>query len=256
MKKVIKRIFKKCGFDIIRYSQYHADKILDKNFDKSVIDIIKFVRPYTMSSNYNINATCEAVRYLIKNNIEGDIVECGTWKSGQMMAAASMLNYMSVKDREIYLYDTYSGMSKPTEHDIEIRNNVSFELTYKTWGKALKNDVNQWCYASLDEVRKNMESTRYNIEKIQFIKGKVEDTIPNVIPQKVALLRLDTDFYESTKHELIHLFPLLQKGGIIIIDDYGHWLGARKATDEYFKLNNIPIFLNYIDYTSRLGIKI
>jgi hypothetical protein len=86
--------------------------------------------------------------------------------------------------------------------------------------------------------------------------GKVEDTIPADIPEKIALLRLDTDWYESTKHELIHLFPRLQKGGVLIIDDYGFWKGARKAVDEYFAENNIQILLNRIDDTGRMAIKL
>ncbi len=100
-----------------------------------------------------------------------------------------------------------------------------------------------------------MLSTGYPKEKIHLIKGKVEDTIPENIPKEIALLRLDTDWYESTKHELIHLFPLLKPNGILIIDDYGHWEGARKAVDEYISDNNIHILLNRIDYSGRISVK-
>ena len=80
--------------------------------------------------------------------------------------------------------------------------------------------------------------------------------MPGYLPSGIALLRLDTDWYESTKHELEHLYPLLVSGGVIIIDDYGHWKGAKKAVDEYIKDNNLPLLLNRIDYTGRIGIKL
>ncbi len=89
-----------------------------------------------------------------------------------------------------------------------------------------------------------------------MIKGKVEETIPHDIPEKISILRLDTDWYESTYHELVHLYPRLVKGGVLIIDDYGHWQGARKAVDQYFQENNIPVLLNWIDYTGRVAVKI
>jgi O-methyltransferase len=80
--------------------------------------------------------------------------------------------------------------------------------------------------------------------------------LPEFAPECISLLRLDTDWYESTRHELIHLFSRISKGGVIIIDDYGHWKGAREAVDEYIRENNIKILLNRIDYTGRIGVKI
>ena len=112
-----------------------------------------------------------------------------------------------------------------------------------------------WCYSTLDDVKKNLLKTGYPSENLVFIKGKVEETIPSQIPQQVALLRLDTDWYESTLHEMNHLYPLLSRNGVLIIDDYGHWQGARKAIDEYLEKNKIDILLNRIDYTGRLAIK-
>jgi hypothetical protein len=122
-----------------------------------------------------------------------------------------------------------------------------------------KSDINDatsvWCFSSIEEVKNNIATLNYPTEKVYFVKGKVEDTIPTTIPQKIAVLRLDTDWYESTKHELEHLFPLLVSGGVLIIDDYGHWEGARKAVDEYIEKNNLNILLNRIDYTGRIAIK-
>jgi hypothetical protein len=113
-----------------------------------------------------------------------------------------------------------------------------------------------WCDASLEIVRKALAITGYPSDKIHFIKGMVEQTTPHSAPDKIALLRLDTDWYKSTKHEMIHLFPRLSKGGVLVIDDYGHWQGSRKAIDEYLAENNVKLLLNRIDYTGRIAVKV
>src|SRR5690606_23062787 len=100
-----------------------------------------------------------------------------------------------------------------------------------------------------------MSLSAYPAGNIRYVAGKVEDTIPAVIPDKIAILRLDTDWYSSTKHELVHLFPKLSNGGILIIDDYGHWEGARKAVDEYFEETGTRIYLSRIDETGRVAVK-
>jgi len=107
----------------------------------------------------------------------------------------------------------------------------------------------------LEEVRHNLSNVGYPDDRIKLVKGLVEATLPNKAPSKIALLRLDTDWYESTRHELIHLYPRLAQRGVLIIDDYGHWEGAQKAVDEYIRDNNLPVLLNRIDYTGRIAIK-
>ena len=107
----------------------------------------------------------------------------------------------------------------------------------------------------LEEVRHNLSNVGYPDDRIKLVKGLVEATLPNKAPSKIALLRLDTDWYESTRHELIHLYPRLAQRGVLIIDDYGHWEGAQKAVDEYIRDNNLPVLLNQIDYTGRIAIK-
>jgi hypothetical protein len=146
------------------------------------------------------------------------------------------------------MYDTFEGMSEPTEMDLSFRGDKADVLLSKTIDNK---ETSVWCYASLEDVKKNLALTKY--AHIEFVQGKVEDTIPVTIPISIALLRLDTDWYESTAHELNYLYPLLTKNGVLIIDDYGHWEGARKAVDEYFVGSNL--LLNRIDYTGRLLIK-
>jgi hypothetical protein len=203
-----------------------------------------------MTSIERLAAVCSAVEYVTANNVPGDFVECGVWQGGSSMAAASMFLSEGRNDVDMFLYDTFEGMSEPTEEDVEQGGKTAKDLLTQN-GK----DAQVWCVAPLEVVRKNMSSTGYPPSRIRYVKGKVEDTIPATSPQQISILRLDTDWYESTKHELEHFFPLLSPNGILIIDDYGHWAGARKAVDEYFAARGIKPFLHRIDYTGRLYIK-
>jgi len=226
---------------------------LPKDFEEPHIKTFKKVQPFTMTSPERIYCLIEAVKYICQHKIEGDIVECGVWKGGSMLAVAETLVSQQISDRKLLLYDTYEGMPEPTGYDQDFTGKDAEVILNKNQNKE-ENLV--WAYSPLDTVQKTLLLSTYNKENIRYIVGKVEDTIPKHIPEKIALLRLDTDWYESTKHELIHLFPRLQKGGVLIIDDYGFWKGARKAVDEYFAENNIPILLNRIDDTGRIAIKL
>jgi hypothetical protein len=195
-------------------------------------------------------ALINAVTYVTNNRIPGDIAECGVWRGGSMMVAAATLIALGDISRSLYLYDTYEGMPAPSEHD------KSFDgVTADQRLKSTPQGAGVWCYASIEDVRANILSTGYPADKIHLIKGKVEETIPQTIPASLAILRLDTDWYESTRHELNHLYPLLHDRGILIIDDYGYWQGARKAVDEYFHEHGNGVFLHRIDYTGRLLVK-
>lgn len=224
----------------------HAD------FSEKERAILAKIAPFTMTSAARGVALMRAVEYTEKYRIPGAFVECGVWKGGSVMAMAERLNSLGSGNREIYLYDTFEGMSEPTGADKSFDGRSAISQL----SESEKEDTHSvWCYSTLEEVKSNIAQSNYPMEKLHFIKGKVEDTIPATIPEKIALLRLDTDWYESTKHELTHLFPLLVEGGVIIIDDYGHWEGCRKAVDEYFEAHRIRIFLSRIDYTGRIGIK-
>ncbi|WP_375402538.1 TylF/MycF/NovP-related O-methyltransferase [uncultured Sphingomonas sp.] len=208
--------------------------------------IIDACRPFTMTSVERLEALIEAVRYVDARGIPGAVVECGVWRGGSSMAA---MLASGAPGREFYLYDTFDGMSEPTGADRERGSGASAADMLST----ADGDDLVWARAGLDEVRRNVASTGYPADLIHYVAGKVEDTIPGVAPPLIAVLRLDTDWYESTKHELAQLYPRLQPGGVLIIDDYGHWDGARKAVDEYFA--DSPILLNRIDYTGRVAIK-
>jgi O-methyltransferase len=215
------------------------------DFSRADMEIIYAVQSYTITSPERVFALIQAVRYIIHNNIPGDIVECGVWKGGSMMAAAMTLLQLNSTERCLYLFDTFEGMTPPGEKDVNYQGIPASEILAQVQ-----------CYAPQDEVEIAVRRVGYDTAKIRFVKGRVEDTIPDQAPAVISLLRLDTDWYESTRHELIHLFPRLAKGGVLIIDDYGHWQGARHATDEYLSHANASLLLNRIDYTGRIGVKI
>lgn len=251
MKQLIINILRKFNYELRPITGLVIDSKTFPDFSKEDLALANFVRPYTMTSPERMFSLMRAIEYIEKNKIEGDIVECGVWRGGSSMVMAKKLSELQNTDRQLFMYDTYEGMSEPTENDLQ-HDGQNAQNMLATSDK----EIDQiWCYSALDEVKQNMQSTGFPLDKINFVQGKVEETIPNVIPKKIAILRLDTDWYESTKHEMEHLFPLLVKGGVLIIDDYGHWQGARKAIDEYLTAHNIQILLNRIDYTGRIGIK-
>jgi O-methyltransferase len=255
MKKTILHLFNRLGYSIqkTRKDSNGLSKPLEDIKEEEFWEIYNLCKPYTMTSIERMYSLYLSVDYVLSNNIEGAFVECGVWRGGSSMLIAKMLSNRKIYDRKIYLYDTYEGMSEPTNNDISWLGQKADKLLEAN-KSTKKNSV--WCLADIEDVQTNIRLTNYNEKNLHFIKGKVEDTIPAMIPEEpIALLRLDTDWYESTKHELIHLFPQLTQNGVLIIDDYGHWEGCRKATDEYFKENNIHLMLNRIDYTGRAAIK-
>jgi len=248
MKLIIKKALRKLGFDIVRYDPKHIRYADISEEERRIIDLS---RPFSLTSYEAMVSLIRAVRYIVKNRIPGDMAECGVWRGGSMMIVAATLLAEGDTSRHLYLYDTFEGMSDPTELDKSYEGVLASELLEQT---PKNNSI--WCYADINDVKANLLSRGYPEEKIHFIKGKVEETIPCILPSALSLLRLDTDWYESTKHELIYLFPLLKPKGILIIDDYGHWQGSKVATDEYFESRNICIYLSRTDYTSRIAVKI
>jgi len=247
IKGAIHKAFRLFGLDIIRFPP--REQVCPPDFRKYEADIIREVRPWTMTSPERIYALIQAVRYVTDSAVAGAIVECGVWKGGSMAAVARTLLQMQEVRRELYLFDTFEGMMEPTAKDVDYSG--------KKASQALLDSPGDRCDdAPLQQVKEVLYGTGYPRERMHFVAGKVEYTIPASAPDSIALLRLDTDWYDSTRHELVHLFPRLSKAGVIIIDDYGHWKGSRQACDEYFTENRIPILLNRIDYTGRIALKL
>lgn len=242
LRATLKRIL---GRDSLRtVSLVPSDIAADERFMR----LYKRCAPFTMTSPERMYAQYRSVLHIVANGIEGAVVECGVWRGGSSMLAALTLLELGDTRRTIYLYDTYEGMPAPTAED-----GMRAESKWQT--KAARGELDSWCCASLEEVKANMLGTGYPLERLVFIRGKVEETIPSDAPERIALLRLDTDWYESTRHELEHLFPRLARGGILAVDDYGTWEGARKATDEYLAVHGKGLFLSRIDTTGAVLIK-
>jgi len=228
-----------------------ADRsVYPPDFSPDEIGIIEQVEFATMTSPERIVALIRAVQYLVENGIAGDFVECGVWRGGSMMAVARTLQRAG-ELRPLHLFDTFDGMPPPQAVDRNLRG----QLAEKLLSQQDRSTSYVWALAQIDEVRKNMAATGYPTDQIHYVQGRIEATIPEAAPGQIALLRLDTDWYESTRHELEHLYPRLTAGGVLIVDDYGHWEGCRRAVDEYFGQMRPAPHLCRIDYTGRLAIK-
>lgn len=211
------------------------------------------VAAYTMTSDERIYSLINAVSYVIEQRIPGALVECGVWRGGSMMVIARTLMHYQVTDRDLYLFDTFQGMTAPGSVDVDYDGN---KAATKYDATSSNPTGKRWSEASLEDAQSNLASTGYPTERIHYCVGPVEETLPDSAPAHVALLRLDTDWYQSTMHEMIHLYPVVAQHGIVIIDDYGHWRGSKEAVDEYIRDNGVRCFLHRIDYTGREFVKL
>jgi O-methyltransferase len=249
---ILKRLVDRTGWRIVRCVE--APGAVPEATARD-LQTLRSVRDYTMTSAERQWALINAVRYVVRGGIPGDIVECGVWRGGAAMAAALTLLGEAVRDRRLWLYDTFAGMTAPGAND---RRSVDGTAARGTWLRHRRADGgSDWCRATLEEVRSNMERTGYPAAQVRYVKGPVEQTLadPASIPDSIAVLRLDTDWYDSTRIELERLYPRLSPGGVLIIDDYGHWQGARKAVDEFFAACGEAVLLNRIDDTGRIAVK-
>lgn len=247
IKKKINKIIEKFGYEIINKNQ----KIVEMtNYDKQLIDLAS---KYSMTPKIRMFTLLQSLRYLKNKNIVGDYVECGVWKGGNLIIFKKFLddeNNENINNIKIYAYDTFSGMTQPDKNDFDLQNKKSASSFLKSNSKK----SNLWGICNLSDVKKNLTEF-IDIKNINFVEGPVEKTLDseNNLPKKISLLRLDTDWYSSTKKELEKLYERVLPGGVIIIDDYGHWNGSRKAVDEFFSKKFV--WKHYVDYACRLIIK-
>lgn len=237
----------------IVYSKKHVEKLVDypiRDIDSVdlFMEIFSKARDYTMTGKDAMFALHNACRYVHTAGIPGAFVECGTWMGGSAILAGLTFQALG-EQRDLWLYDTFAGMTAPTVADVDI-NGANAGKLMETYG-----DEVGWCYASLEQVKKNFIDAGLLADTAHFIKGDVLETLRTNLPEQISVLRLDTDWYESTRLELELLYPRLAPGGVLIIDDYGYWSGSRKATDEYFAGIRAPM-LNRVNDQVRLCIKI
>jgi O-methyltransferase len=210
---------------------------------------IKRVRRHTMTTAPRIAALCDGVEHVVAQDVEGALVECGVWRGGSVMAMALTLLRLGAADRDLYLFDTFAGMPQPGERDAS--SPYDGYSIHRRWQRA----SGRWNRVSAGTVRSAVESTGYPPERIHLVPGLVEETLPRHAPERVALLRTDTDWYASTRHELEHPYPRLSVGGVLIVDDYGHYAGARRAVEDYFADHGDRPLLARVDYTGRIAVK-
>lgn len=241
------------GAPVVKAGQQKADTRPKRQFpgdyDGAAKDIIRTVRPYTMTSRERLNALILATRYVSQHDIQGDIVECGVWRGGSMHAVVHTLLALNDTERELYLFDTYEGMPPPSEKDLRRDGASAVQLLNKK-----SKDSPIWAVATLEDVQEGFRGLSYPTEKVHFVKGLVEETVPAQAPERISILRLDTDWYESTRHELEHLYPRLVSGGVLLIDDYGWWQGSRQAVDEFLKETGERLLLLRMD-DGRIAVK-
>ena len=225
--------------------------------DPADVAIIERALPYTMTGVMRLRAVIDSVRYCVRADVPGSFAECGVWRGGSVLAMICTLQELGVDNRDIYLYDTFEGMTEPTEHDRSVLDRPALE----TWREAEESGIRAWHEVfgpeafNEGDVRGLLESSGYPEGRLHLVRGPVEETVPGVMPDEIALLRLDTDWYESTRHEMRHLYPRLVRGGVLLIDDYGHWEGARRAVDEYLAEAGEQLLLTAVDYTGRAAIR-
>jgi O-methyltransferase len=226
----------------------------EKADDRAYAEIFDKIAQYTMTSRDGLETTYslfQAIKYINENNIPGDMVECGVWRGGSMMLIAHALRYFGDLGRRLFLYDTFTGMTEPDDIDIDFDNKAMKPVWSKTTGEGKLMGYG----GSEENVRANLRSTGYPEQQMHFIAGDVLQTIPANSPSGIALLRLDTDWYKSTLHELQHLYDLIVPHGVLIIDDYGWCRGARQATDEFFRDRSFKPLMHRVDQGPRIMIK-
>ncbi|OQY35455.1 MAG: hypothetical protein B6241_00705 [Spirochaetaceae bacterium 4572_59] len=228
------------GWGVDHPSTYRID--LESDFT----ELWKQASPYTMISMERGYAVYQGIHHILKHDLPGDFVECGVWKGGTCILMALTLLQAGCRDRVLWLYDTFSGMTEPGPEDTIAS---SGQAVSERWHKG-------WWAVSPENVLKNLLTTSYPENNFKLIEGDVCETLKIQKPESIALLRLDTDWYESTRVELEILYPLLVQKGVLIIDDYGHFSGSRQAVDEYFSVDTRGPLMQRSDYTGRLAVKL
>jgi O-methyltransferase len=263
LRRALDSTLQRLGYDRVRRSgpvgvhsvsaPASASLSIPPDIDPDTARIIDAVAPYTLTSPERVFALCEAVRYLVRAGVPGAFAECGVWRGGSSLAMVHTLLSLGVTDRDLYLYDTFDHMPAPGPQDVDYRGVAAID-NHAAVARGVPTPP-AFDYLPYDEVRAAFAATGYPAKRLHFVVGLVEDTVPLDAPDTIALLRLDTDYYQSTVHELTHLAPRIPVGGVLLIDDYGHFLGCRQAVDEYVAQaaeHNRHLFLARIDYSGRL----
>tara|TARA_B100000965_G_C19553190_1_gene741013 strand:- start:172 stop:978 length:807 start_codon:yes stop_codon:yes gene_type:complete len=251
-KKIIKSFFNLFGLELTKtnnFMQRRENLVVELKDDKFSKELIEKVNPYINSATIPTRwSLIQIMSYLDRNKIEGDLLECGVFRGGSLAMICILAEKFKMK-KNIYAYDTFgTGHSVYSDYDTDLKNNSKIsnrEHKYK-----------EGFFPSEENVKENLQKLTVKSEFMpKFIKGKVEETlyIKENLPNKIALARIDTDLYDSTKHELEVFYPRISKGGVLQINGYGVGEGVKKAVDEYFK--NKQVWMHRVDFGCRVMIK-
>jgi O-methyltransferase len=196
------------------------------------LDLLARVQPHTKSTPVRLGSMYEALLAIDAEEIPGDVVECGVWRGGNIMLAR-----LVSPARECWLYDTFNGMPEP-DHEFDRKrphdDGRLGELAIDRY-RAKEKGGTRWDKVSLVDVQQQFLEMNLLDDRIHWIEGEVESTLlDRPLPDIIAILRLDLDWYWPTKVSLEQLYPRLADRAFLIIDDYGHWMGCKKAVDDFF----------------------
>lgn len=214
-------------------------------------DIIAACEPHTLVSRERLWSVISAIDYVLRADVPGDVVEAGVWRGGCSLAMARALLDRRDGSRRLWLYDTFEGMTEPTAEDVEQHSGRAATDLLDPSDRA----SHYWAVASRSEVEARLADCGFPADRIRIVEGDVLETLPGDAPERIAVLRLDTDWYASTKWELECLFDRISPRGVLIVDDYGHFRGARQALDEFLHSRGEAYLLHRVDYTARVLVK-
>jgi O-methyltransferase len=224
-----------------------------RDTDRAIGKELQRVTKHSMVPLKRLATLYRQVLYLDRYAIGGDLVECGVWKGGAVgtMAIAHM-SFAKPPFRYLQLFDSWQGLPEPRA---DADGAAALKLSGNGSGKL--RPIGE-CVAELGDCQRFLEDQLgYPSELIKYHPGWFQDTLPKVAPamSPIALLRLDGDWYDSTRICLEYLYPRVVSNGVIHIDDYGHWVGCRRAVDEFLDAQPEPLMLHSIDSSGRYWLK-
>ena len=223
---------------VLSYAYRQVTELWDLISPSEFSALYRQVRGITMCSNARLRGLYSAVQRVVSQGIAGDLVECGTARGGSAALMGLTLKRLDA-ERTLWVFDTFEGLPAPTGADPDFNN------------------ANRWtgsCIGTLEEVTASFERLGI-LAQARFVKGLFQDTLPRTGVKKIAVLHIDGHWYESVKVCLENLYDRAVSGGVIHIDDYGFWKGARKAVDEFLARRSINVESKRLDYSGRQFIK-